>query len=202
MNIKLSVMVLVALVIAACTGTSPYGETTHASYVAPQLGIVTDGDLQVIEIRAGSAADEAGVQVGDVLLDLTWIPSDVPLSRPDASDIVYLPNSPLPLPSGVTVTDGQPLTTVVGGVVVPAGVAVTPIPPPVGDYIEKATVPFTEGDRIRSLSSYGVPLKLRLTRDGQVIDVTITPSNPPIEPPEPNVPMATFTPVMPPHHYF
>lgn len=44
--------------------------TGSAVYAAPSLGIYTDPDLKVIAFRHGSPAEAAGMQVGDVLVDI------------------------------------------------------------------------------------------------------------------------------------
>ncbi len=44
---------------------------------APALGVLVDGNLGVVEVMVGGAAEQAGVQVGDVLVALngTALPS-------------------------------------------------------------------------------------------------------------------------------
>lgn len=44
--------------------------TSDGSYPAPSLGVVLDVHFTVIDIQKRSAAEKAGVQVGDVLLTL------------------------------------------------------------------------------------------------------------------------------------
>lgn len=51
------------LTLSACIGG-------WGSYPAPALGVTTDENFQVLDIKKGSAAEEAGIQVGDVLLGL------------------------------------------------------------------------------------------------------------------------------------
>lgn len=204
MNLRIATVIflLSILVVVGCTNSTGYGLTSHASFVGPQIGIVADGELRVIEVRPGSAAETAGVQVGDILLDLTWIPSDAPAYMPESSDVVYTDTSSIPLTAGERVTADESLTTIVGKIVVTSGMAVTPIPPPVESYIEKGTVPFTDSERIISLAGVGVPLKMRLKRGDQVLELTVTPTVPPTRPLAPNEPMATYTPVMPPYYYY
>lgn len=197
MNTRMAVLVLLALTVVGCTSSPGYGEISYASFAGPVLGVITDKDLQVIEIEPGSAAEKAGVQVGDILLDLTWIPSDAPAYSPESSDVAYTDTNPAPMIAGDGVTDA---TAAMVTDVLP--VAVTPIPPPVESYIEKGTVPFTDGDRIRSLRSYGVPLRLRLKRGDQMLELTIMPMPRVPRPTVPNEPIATGTPVMPPYDYF
>jgi S1-C subfamily serine protease len=44
--------------------------TSPGSFAAPCLGVVVDSDLRVVDMAGGSVAEQAGVQVGDVLLAL------------------------------------------------------------------------------------------------------------------------------------
>jgi hypothetical protein len=96
MKLRWAVLALGSLALAGCaagSGTTSPLETVvvvqdvgaasplfvspgAASYAAPMLGIVTDPELRVAGTVEGSAAEIAGVQVGDVLLDLAWIPAD------------------------------------------------------------------------------------------------------------------------------
>ncbi len=50
----------VLLLLVSCTG----------SYPAPSLGVVVDANFTVVDIQKGSAAEEAGVQIGDILQTL------------------------------------------------------------------------------------------------------------------------------------
>jgi hypothetical protein len=180
--------------------------------------MTTDGNFRVVDVRPNGAAASAGVQIGDVLLDLTWIPSDAPMYVPEQSDVLYADaNGFLLDPFGNPLVDatGRRLTT--DDIIVPApglepgasedvaapeGVAtprppvvppVSPLVPPGGvsytrsagppaeDYIAKDTVPFTAENAIRiksSLVGYGVPLKLRVQRGDQLLELTITPMPP------------------------
>lgn len=202
MNIRLSAVMLVVLVVAACTATPRYGESTHASFAGGVIGVVVDENMRVVELEYGSAAEKAGVQVGDILLDLTWIPSDAPAPLPEESDVIYTDTGSMSLSTVESITEGMPLTTVVGGVVVTRGMAVTPIPPPVAEFIEKETVPFTDGDRLRPLVGYMVPLELRLQRGDETLELTVIPAPRVPKPTVANEPIATGTPVMPPYDYF
>jgi membrane-associated protease RseP (regulator of RpoE activity) len=58
----------------------------HGLMPAPALGVVVDPDMKVIDIDPGSAAEKAGIQVGDVLLSV----DDVPLAseRDTAEDLL------------------------------------------------------------------------------------------------------------------
>lgn len=198
MKTRIAVIVLLGLVTTSCAGSSSYGQTTHASFVAPQLGVVADGDLRIIEIQPGSAAEKAGLQLGDILLDLTWIPSDAPPYLPESSDVVRPDMTVAPI--GEDDRTNMEVGAASISPIFPA--AATPIPPPVASYIEKKSVSFTESSRIQSLVVYGVPLKLRLMRSGQVLELTIIPTVPPTRSFAPDEPRATFTPVMSPYYYY
>lgn len=75
-------LALMTLIVTRCTG-SP------ALHAAPDLGVMTDADFKVVDLLPSGPALAAGVQVGDVLLDLTWIPSDARVVLPPP-DIVYV----------------------------------------------------------------------------------------------------------------
>ena len=181
-----SVMVLALLALAGCASgngmTSPlFAPAPAAAFAAPQMGVVADENLRVVEVLPGKAAEAAGLQVGDILLDLTWIPSDAPAYVPEGSDTILLDaqGSPLPIPVGV-----------------PA------IPPPVESYIEKETVPFTDIDRIISLVAVGVPLRLRLLRGDQVLELVVTPGGWRERPHAPGEILPTVTPVTATYYYY
>jgi hypothetical protein len=163
--------------------------------------VTANENLQVIQVEPGSAAEKAGVQVGDILLDLTWIPSDAPAYSPESSDVVYTDTARIEDATEAmtdTLAAGIAPISILATPVLP--VAVAPIPPPVESYIETETVPFTDSVRIISLAGVGVPLKLRLQRGDQVLELTITPTprvGHPLAPGEP-----TRTPVWPPNYYY
>lgn len=63
MRIKAALLALLfALTLASCVKYTP----------EPRLGIAVDHNLTVISVEPYSPALNAGVQVGDVLVDLTW----------------------------------------------------------------------------------------------------------------------------------
>ena len=80
------VAVVVALGVAACVQSTTPAATqptagavvgtpgpVAASYAAPELGIVVDEKMQVVNVESNSAAEEAGVQVGDLLQSLDGV---------------------------------------------------------------------------------------------------------------------------------
>ena len=228
-------LALMTLIVTRCTG-SP------ALHAAPDLGVMTDADFKVVDLLPSGPALAAGVQVGDVLLDLTWIPSDARVVLPPP-DIVYVdpggfmvdpmgnpyvdatgrrltleeasgaPGPPRPREGGAVQSSPLPTPTPIltPTVVQPISVLVLPgnrpYQPPVGpraaDVIEKDTVSFTAENtrRIHGLAAYGVPLKLRIQRGDQVMELTITPTDPAsryVEPP-PGAP--TPTPISSAHYF-
>lgn len=189
MSVRLSIMMLLVLALVGCTGTPQYGGTA-ASSVAPVLGVVTDEKLQVVEVVSGGAAEHAGIQRGDILLDLTWIPTGtleplvtaIPSATPDlaipsATLFPAVTSSPsetviaLPGPAGSIAmdTNGTPIEG--SELLTPIAIPAPTIPPE--QYIEREAVPFTDSTRISSLVGRGFPLKLRLQREGEILDITI-----------------------------
>jgi len=79
LRVSLTVVVGVVLLIA-CIQTSPStkmgGETehmTHGLYAAPELGVVVDENMKVVDVDLGSVAEKAGIQKGDVLVSLDGV---------------------------------------------------------------------------------------------------------------------------------
>lgn len=194
--IVLGIFVLTALAVAGCANS--FG-TASASFPAPEIGVVADEKLRIIELWPGSAAEAAGLQVGDILLDLTWIPSDAPAYVPEGSDTVHLDAVTVPA-DGAALVDAGTGDAFVSPILADS---VPAIPPPVESYIEKDTVPFTESDRIGALTVYGVPLHLRLMRGDQVLELTIVPT---VRSPRPSLAsgeiMPTVTPLPPTYYYY
>jgi len=48
--------------------------SSAASYAAPELGVVVDEMMKVVDVDPGNAADKAGVQKGDILISIEDIP--------------------------------------------------------------------------------------------------------------------------------
>jgi S1-C subfamily serine protease len=66
------------------SGDSPIEGTEPA----PEFGIVVDGDMRVVDLERGSAAELAGIQRGDVILRLEGIPLTLPAqARQTAVDL-------------------------------------------------------------------------------------------------------------------
>jgi hypothetical protein len=74
---------------------------------------------------------------------------------------------------------------------------------PVASYVEKEPVPFDAEERIHSLVGIGVPLKLRLLRGDQVLELTISPEGPKALPPLPSGEVRpTVTPLPETYYYY
>jgi hypothetical protein len=179
------------------------------------LGVWADADLRVVALDYGSAAAAAGVQAGDVLLDLTWIPSDAfPYTPLEPGRVAIMESS---FPPGTVITGGTVITNYMTGPngeplldspILPPDVlpgmplAVVPVLP-VASYVEKEPVSFDAEERIRSLVGIGVPLKLRLLRGEEVLELTVTPIGPQ---PQLRLPsgeiMPTATPLAEPFYYY
>lgn len=159
---------LLALIIIGCTSMpvqpiSPLQPSAAAaSFAAPELGIATDLELRVTGIQPGSVAESVDIQVGDILVDLKWNQAAMPEAAPDQNVIVLD-------------AEGRPTYN---GEVITEPVAVPPATDTVEQmeqYIETEAIPFTELSRIVSLVGYGLPLELRLLRNGEELTIQITP---------------------------
>ena len=142
---------------------------------APTLGIIVDDNLQVLGVVPNSAAESAGVLVGDVLVDLTWIKLE---PQPGCNDVgmVDASASPLPMPTSMIVEVEQP-------------------PHPT------EPVPFTDRTTISEMMQYGATMRLRLLRAGVAVEVIITPTVPRPQPQAPGTLMPTPTPIPVPNDY-
>jgi hypothetical protein len=69
---------LLALTLAGCVATPRTRAVEQDSEAGYRLGITMDADLRVVAIDPSSAATKAGVEVGDQLIDLTWVLSEAP----------------------------------------------------------------------------------------------------------------------------
>lgn len=181
MNIRIFIIsVLVSLGVTGCAVPNPrfVGVGIGVS-PSPNLGVIVDEELRVVEIYPESAAEKAGVKLGDVLVDVTWIPSDAPAFSPSSE--AY----------SITEVNG---TYFASPIEIPG--VVTPVPSPVASYIEKETLPFTKSGSVHELIRVGVPLRLTIIRNGEKLELTITPT-PPVGRPE----FATATPTAAPPSY-
>lgn len=59
---------LFVLLLSGCT--MPTSTVISGSMAAPNFGIIADRDLKVVAFNPGSPAQESGMQLGDVLLDI------------------------------------------------------------------------------------------------------------------------------------
>lgn len=148
-NLSGWIALLMALALSACIATPRTRAVTQNIDAGYRLGVTLDEELRVVAIDPDSAATAAGVELGDQLVDLTWVLSEVPTDVANAADaqsgnVVTAPSEPLRPPPGV----------------------------------EFKTVPFTAPDEIREMISYGVPLSLQVMRDGESHTLTIVPAPP------------------------
>jgi hypothetical protein len=141
---------LVTWLLLGCTTAPRYRGVPIEGNADNVLGVAVDENFQVVEVEAGSAAQNAGVEAGDLLVALTWILSEAPEELPAANGAVE---------SG----SAAPLTN-----------TTTLLRPPAG--VENKTIPFTDESGIRMLTSYGVPLRLQIVRQGEVHELTIIPA--------------------------
>jgi hypothetical protein len=148
--IALLIMQLITL-LGGCTTLPRYRGVAVGGNEENVLGVTVDENLQVLAIAAGSAAQHAGVEIGDVLVSLTWVLSEAPEALPATEDDAAVAATTASFTSTGTV-----------------------LRPPPG--VENKTIPFTDGDGIRMLASYGVPLRLQFIRRGQALASTIIPA--------------------------
>ena len=59
-------LLLIAIILTGSLGSC----TSLGSYPAPTLGVVVDANFTVVDVQKMSAAEESGVQVGDILMTL------------------------------------------------------------------------------------------------------------------------------------
>lgn len=164
MYTKLAGFALFVLALVGCVA-GPHLGGAAASYPAPELGIIADENLHVVGLDYKSAAGKAGVQVGDILVDLTWI-SPEEAEGLDLPEVTFRYES---APITMVITNGDTVTVVSG---------LPPATVPVGDMIEHGPIPFTERERIIYQAAYGVPLRLKLMRDGAEIELVVVPQRP------------------------
>jgi hypothetical protein len=182
---KVNFFVLFGLMLMACATTPQRMVVMEAVGPGPEFGVSVDENHRVVGIELKSAAEAAGIQIGDILVDATWLRSEVPTDVPDSNDSASLGAGTSPLVEGEVVT---------GSVAMPAA---TQSIEELAKFIPTETIPFTEGTRIRELRSYGVPMLLTIVRGDQEIKLTVTPT-----PRVGRLGEPTVTPVMPPYDYF
>ena len=149
-SISVLLMTLLVVLLAGCTTTPrtrAIAQNNNANYA---LGLVIDAERRVVEVGSDSAATRAGVHVGDQVVSLTWILSEAPAELPTSRANTDVE------------TAATPLTT-----------TVAPLRPPPG--VEYRTAPFTAPDEIRTMISYGLPLRLQVVRQGVIRELTIVP---------------------------
>lgn len=174
MSTRLYIIGLVVLLLSGCAGPSD----THTLSRPPILGVVIDENQRVVDVWEGSGALAAGLQVGDVLLDLTWRPSstpepaETPISETtpissDGSTEPVLGASDTPTDTDSGMPDWGPVAE---GLAVPA-----PTTPP-EQVLDTTPVSFTDVQGILEVVGYGFPLRIRFERAGTIQELTIVPN--------------------------
>ena len=67
------VTMMILLLLFACVQPAPREKSSvepYGSYAAPQLGIVFDKTMKVVDVDLGSVAEQAGIQKGDLLISV------------------------------------------------------------------------------------------------------------------------------------
>jgi S1-C subfamily serine protease len=181
MQYRFTILVLLIIVMTGCAGapvqnTSPLSTSNVAEVtMGPELGILTDLELRVTALQPGSVAEKSDIRVGDVLVDLRWNREAMPDTQVE-TNVIGVDEEGRPTFNGVVITEPVPL---------PAPT----IPPE--EFVEMEAIPFKELDRIVSLVGYGLPLELRLLRNGEEITIQITPgprTEPLLDRPERTIP--------------
>lgn len=147
-------MLLVGIFMAGCATSPRYKGVAEGGNAENVLGVVTEADFTVITVEAGSAAETAGVQSGDVLVSLTWILSEAPEELPTAAN-------------------GENNTS-------EAQMPIATHQPPAG--VVNKTILFSQAADVHLLIGYSIPLRLQLTRDGSLVELTIIPLPLPAQP--------------------
>lgn len=147
-------MLFVGIFVIGCAPVPRYKGVAEGGNAGNVLGMVTDADFTVLAVEAGSAAEVAGVHPGDVLVSLTWILSEAPEELP-------------------TVENGE------GNVSEVQTPVATHQPPP---GVVNKTIPFSQSEDVHLLIGYSTPLRLQVTRDGALVELTIIPMPLPAQP--------------------
>jgi membrane-associated protease RseP (regulator of RpoE activity) len=175
----MGILAILFMIVGCAGGGAVPGVMTHGISPSPELGITADPELKVVAVYPGSAAEKAGVQIGDILVDVTWIPMDEApadyaekvLNHADDTvapeEIVTKNADSTIITTQVPVTVGRPINGVFPQ---PS----SPLPP--GNYMVKEPVQFINIKGAISLVGYGFPLSLRVIRNGEEVTIKITPT--------------------------
>jgi hypothetical protein len=141
-------ILFMALVISGQIASPSPNDSSAGACAAAQMGILTDETFTVVDVFDRTAAEVAGVQVGDVLLDLTLVSIGEELV---CNDTIQPEKTPPTV---------QPVR-----------------PPRDTSRYPTGSVQFSELEAIHTLIDYGLTLKLRVQRNGETIDLMIEPGN-------------------------
>lgn len=174
---RLAAILMIVVVLFGCTSESRYGPPSYLKR-APIIGIVANESQQVVDVVSGGAAEDAGVREGDILLDMTWIPDLTPVVLTPLATGTAIPAEGADAASvdGGAILTPPPTTPILDATAV---AQITPLPAPTippEQYVETSTIPFTEPIRIITLISNGLPLKLRVQRGSETVELTVVPN--------------------------
>jgi len=151
MRIKAALLVvLFILVCASCTATT-ISDSGSAACAGPIYGIITDENQKTVAVAPGSDAEKQGLQVGDVLVDATWI---------KLAPAAYAPCYD-------TFPGGSPI--------VPIGMRGTS-PTPLDPEHPNGPVSFSDEEGVINFLHLDGILKFRVRRGDQMLEMVITPS--------------------------
>mgnify|MGYP000011634788 CR=1 FL=1 len=207
MYLRIALVTLATLALTSCATGPNTQQSGHVQAeidgIVPgnELGVTVDDTLRVVDLDPQGAANLAGVQGGDILIDLTLLEMGENTYVPSDSVVV---ESPLPTPTATI--EAAPLPpeatfdndTVVSSTLPLADRAESDIgedaatPPAFGD-----AVPFTDREQVKYLIGLGATMKLRVNRGGSVLEIILRPTP---RAPRPDLP--TPTPVLAPDDYF
>jgi hypothetical protein len=175
MYTKTTGILAILFMIVGCSGGGAVpGAMIHGVGPGPELGISADPELRVVSLFPGSAAEKAGVQIGDILVDVTCIPMDeAPVDYAQADDTVALEEIVTKNADGTMITTQIPVTI---GRPINGVFPQPPSPLPPGNYMAKEPVQFTNIEGTISLVGQGFPLNLRVIRNGEEVTIVITPT--------------------------
>src|SRR5688572_19965265 len=132
MYTRILILVLFVLSILGCATRLQRTGMAEGIRPGPEIGVTVDENLRVVGIELKSAAEEAGVQIGDTLVSVTWTRTGVPTVIPSSEDVIVSPDTATPIVEGEVITEEMAIA----------------IPPPTVELkIETETVPFTDGIR-------------------------------------------------------
>jgi hypothetical protein len=189
MKMRLALFVLVGAVIAGCAVNAMFNArqerlvTVQAALPGGELGITTDENMQVVSIARGSVAEEAGIQVGDVLLAIVPLePGDPDIEKNKEPRLVVPDTFTFPVPDVPSSQSDGAAQEGTGTITLPFSIPTEAIVmqeetwDPSSDVTE--TIPFREesqrADR-KIQNNPGRVLLLQIRRKDDVIEIKVRP---------------------------